>query len=824
MPVTLTFYGWSRSTAANNGKRGRYPGRLEGSAALSLTVDDGAGATPAGVAFLLMGPGDVHGLRPNAVLVVAPRLGDQQAETTRCPHVELAAPDLPWRYSPEPVAAGSKALRPWLVLVVGTAAEVLLEPDGRVTLMPTVTAAYDLEKKSARWAHVQQDDAPRISRLVSERALRPGEYHLAVVVPAFNQYGAPSWRPGERVTVPAYYSWHFKTVPDAEDFGTLAMKLQPIETSDPSLAGLGLAPLRYPTSPATALGVPGALIPIGLPASTLPPAVASDLAGRRALAATDGAGRPIVGLPHYGDAWLADPELTGWGMMLNRDPRHRGVAGLGAWAGIVIQEEIAAAAADRAGALFQAAAKVRGLSVGLAVSGALWERRLPTTPGGRLMLFGPSLQRMPTGNGTVLEEVSDLEPGRPLAAALFSSAARRVFRPGTARARHAKPNAFAPDAVFEAANTCLDDPPRAPAGLPHDDNFAAWLAERRGGDRRPTVDEQLDDLRRDPARPIPLDREQMAEADLNIDIDRDGLRELIGVIDTEPPRRPCEPVQLDKLDDALTAAVDPRRDDALTRNRVLGTLTGLGDEPLAPTEFCPDFDLPAWRVLRDHARDWLLPGAGRLPDHRVVALVTNLAFSDAFLIGLNTQALGELRWRNIPIRAGCTPLRRFWERVDAVNNRPAQDITGIMEWPTTPTDLLGSAAHIPVGSPAANLVLLFHTPLFRRYPGTLVYLYPDEDAAGAFGVKPNVEAGGPKRVFPSFQGQIDPDFTFFCFPVAPNTIKSHWVVVEEVQRGYRFGNAVAAAAGATDGGTFATAAFVDPTRVLIQGTALDPTS
>ena len=30
MAVTLTFYGWSRSTAANNGKRGQYPGRLKG--------------------------------------------------------------------------------------------------------------------------------------------------------------------------------------------------------------------------------------------------------------------------------------------------------------------------------------------------------------------------------------------------------------------------------------------------------------------------------------------------------------------------------------------------------------------------------------------------------------------------------------------------------------------------------------------------------------------------------------------------------------------------------------------------------------------------
>jgi hypothetical protein len=229
-------------------------------------------------------------------------------------------------------------------------------------------------------------------------------------------------------------------------------------------------------------------------------------------------------------------------------------------------------------------------------------------------------------------------------------------------------------------------------------------------------------------------------------------------------------------------------------------------------------------VLRDHARDWLLPGAGRLKQHSVVALETNLAFSDALLVGLNTQALGELRWRNIPIRSGCTPLRRFWERVNPATNQKAQDILGLLDWPTTASDELGSLAHVPPGSPTVNLVLLFHTPLFRRYPGTLVYLYPDEAAAGGFGVKPNIEAGAAKRVFPSFQGEIDPDYTFFCFPVGPSALQSHWVVVEEVQRGYRFQTSLPTAPGPSDGGAFAAARFIDPTRVLIQGTALDPTS
>jgi hypothetical protein len=824
MPVALRFFGWSRSSAASGGTRGRYPGRLEGSAKLTLTVDDGGTSEQVGVPFLLMGPGDVAGLRPGAVRSVAPALGDQLATASYCPHVELAATDLPWRYGPEPVAAGSEALRPWIVLVVGTAAEVLLEPDGMVTLMPSVTRDYNLSN-SARWAHVQQDDQPRISRLLSTRPLQTGQYHLAVVVPAFNSLGAPSWTPGQRVTIPAYYSWHFKTAPDLENFATLAKKLEPLETTDPSLAGLGLAPVRYPTMQPTSLGVPGALVPIGRVPAPLTQPVADDLAGRRELDEVDEAGRPIIGLPRYGGAWVTDPEVSGWGKTLNQDPRHRGVAGLGAWAGILIQEEIAAAAADRAGALFLAAAKIRALTLGLEVSGSLWERRLPTTPGGRLFLFGPSLQRMPTANGTVLEVISDLTPGRPLPAALFSSAARRLLRPGTAWTRRVKKDALAPDAILEVFRDCPPGPPRAPKGLPHADDFAEWLSHKHGAERRP-LDEELEGVRQQGISALDLGQGRVQEAlgDFEGGLERPSVLDLINQVGTRPPDRPCRRVELGPLEEAISRAVDPRREDALSRRRVLDSIEGLGDEPLAPTEFCPDFDLPAWRVLRDHARDWLLPGAGRLKQHSVVALETNLAFSDAFLVGLNTQALGELRWRNIPIRSGCTPLRRFWERVNAATNQKAQDILGLLDWPTTASDELGSLAHVPPGSPTVNLVLLFHTPLFRRYPGTLVYLYPDEAGAGGFGVKPNIEAGAAKRVFPSFQGEIDPEYTFFCFPVAPSALKSHWVVVEEVQRGYRFGIPAAGATTPADGGGFADTYFVDPTRVLVQGTALDPTS
>jgi hypothetical protein len=825
MAQTIKFSGWERTGAAVGGTRGADPARLQGATDLTLDVNDGAAPSSHEARFLLMGPADVTGLRPSSVVAVKPPPADQIAETTKCPQVEFSAVDLPWRYSHEPSTASSKGLRPWLVLVAGTSAEILLEPDNLVTLEPSVTRDYDL-RVAARWAHVQQDGSARLSRLVSERKLAKDAYQLAVIVPAFNEVGAPSWRPGERVTVRAYYWWHFRTAPDDEDFKTLAEKLLPIETTDPAVAGLGLAPVSYPTAPATLLGASGAVRVIGSAALPLPANVHDDLEARRKNPVLLDPRRPVIGLPQYGDAWVKDPDATGWGARLNEDPRPRGAAGLGAWAGIVLQEEIASAATDRAGALFTAAARIRGLTMGLMVSKRLWENRLLTTTGGRLMLFGPSMQRMPTSNGSVLKQTSDLTPGRPLPAALFSSAAKRLLRPGTAWHRHAQPGALGDDAVLSAANECPPAPTQRGDGLPDPNNLVGWLKlHRPRKERRGSIDRDLDRAWRDPSRDFALDPRQVHAALGTERVDRGSLREFIRKIRPVRIRERCRPVDLAALDDALRRAVDPRGERALARRRVLGTIQGLGSEPLAPTEFCPDFDLPGWRFLRDHARDWLLPGAGRIPDHRVVALETNAAFSDAFLVGFNTQALGELRWRNIPIRSGCTPLRRFWERVNAQTNTIAQDIRGIADWSTGPAGQLGDPDHVPVGSPGADLVLLFHTPLFRRFPGTLVYLFPEPNPTAPQWTKP-VNLQGAAPVFPSFQGEIEPNFTFFCFPRPAAALKNHWVVVEEVQRGYRFYNRLklSVAPAVDNGRDFAIKAFVQPTRVLIQGTELDPFS
>ena len=211
-----------------------------------------------------------------------------------------------------------------------------------MTLEPSVTRDYDLAA-AARWAHVQQDGSARLSRLVSERRLAKDAYQLAVIVPAFNAVGAPSWRPGERVTVPAYYWWHFRTAPDDEDFESLAEKLLPIETSDRPgwpRAGAGELPDRAGHAARRARGADPRDRLRGPP---LPTNVRDDLeaaAPRPALLDPPPArGRPA----HLRRRLGRRPRRDRLGARCSTRTRgHRGAAGLGAWAGVVIQEEIAA--------------------------------------------------------------------------------------------------------------------------------------------------------------------------------------------------------------------------------------------------------------------------------------------------------------------------------------------------------------------------------------------------------------------------------------------------------------------------------------------------
>jgi hypothetical protein len=868
--ATLTFFGWWRPPgAAAVSSAALTAGRL--SATLQLTasdLDNPADSASRTITYDLFGPGDVTGLGPGAVLHTYPSPGARNVEIDKAVYAELGAPDIPWRHTV--ALPQEKALRPWLVLLVGTDNEV--EVAGTtVRLQPSVLDAHPLVD-SARGAHVEQDEAGRaIGRLIAPRALAADREHVAVIVPAFTAAGAPAWTtPAARpIELTAYHHWTFRTRAGG-DFAALARRLK----LRPAGPDLGSSDVEYgPLPAAAAMPVRGALVSTTAPpAAPVPQDVASDVT---ALTGPLGdPAHPVLGLPDHAGPWPPEPPLPappGWRDELHEDYRVRAVAGLGTAAGIVNQELLAREAGRLAGAYEEAADRLRRLTLGLLASRSLWKRRVPVDRARRLGVLGPALRDVLTASGPVAEAMEHGD--RALERSLFSSAAQRALRRrGAGDAGPSPSNVPARaniGATLRLAAAAPPRPVRSAPGTVHTDAFARETrrpalddalvgpvpAPRRLRDTAARLASALDrrDLDRDtvlfldgrlrtvvdrlgaglPAPILPL----LRLVDSGARPSRERLRVLAAALAAEPDsddlaalgamvaRRPGEPVatafDIDRASTEIATAFDPTVARPTMVDRVLdGVIDAIGSvdaDPTAPVELTPDLDLPAWRFLRDNAPEWLLPGAGTLPEDTVVALTTNPAFVDTFLLGLNAQVVAELRFRNYPLIPGWTPVRTFWDRANAATGDVDDDIVDIGTWPASSP--FGAASHQTASASSADLVVLFNSPLFREYPGTLVYLVPAlRDAGGALDWRnrPDFDA----RQFPAFQGRISPDQTFFGFDLDPALGAERWVVLEETVNGRRFFNAATRPSAARNGADLARDTVSAPRRVLIRGDIL----
>ena len=844
MAGDLRFFGWQRSSVYDLATAALEGGRLK--AALPLTLkdrDDPGNAVTQNVPFLISGPKDVAGLHPSAILRIHPPQGDKQAETTKFAHVEFRAADFPWRYTPQ-IASGD-VLRPWIVLVVGTKDEITLGPSKTLICAQSVATAHPLAQ-SSRWAHVQEEGSLSVARVISPRVLVAETDYIAAVVPAFDDAGAARWS-NAGFTVPFYYLWKFRTS-EAGDFESLAGALKP-GAADPAA---GRAPMVYlRVQPPGQVSARGAIGPLFGTDTALPANVASDMAVLQQ-ALTDPKGRPVIGLPVYGSAWT-QPALATWGKSVNGDPRHRGIAGLGMRAAVELQDQLVDAATAQAGALGEAAQRIRQLTFGLMSARSLWNRRLPKDPAHRLMIYGPSMRRMVTANGPVLSQVAGGD--RPLPPAIFSTAARRVFRRGPARTERANAGATAPHPVLQHANTCPLPPPRRAPGVPHVDDMAKQmglpLLEDVVGKIAAGTEDLLAIIRAAAEKQFPflqkylpqIERMERDRLQSLVDAIRSGRAEMVErwisanlsgdkgvlsgvdilvisvILEEEYRMLPCLPVNLDELEKALSAAIDPTVPEPLVVRRVLGTIEGLGPQPLAPVEVCVGVDFPMWTWLRDRMPDWLLPGVSDLEPNAVIAFESNSTFVDAFLLGVNTQFVSELRWRNIPLAAGCTPLRMFWGPADFASNKRLPDIHGIANW--TKASVLGDSSHQAGAVTGTDLVVVMRTELFQRYPGALVYLIEPK----LTNEEPDWAVDPPSysdRLLPSFHGRIGEDIVFFRFDIVPADARKRWVVLEEPPAEITFRNDKPAGAQIADGASFAIATIDQPTRVLIKGTTLIP--
>ena len=820
----VTFVSWRRRAGS---KIGAAPEAGRPVSQLVVKADDTSGGhAEATVPFALHGPGDVSGLMPGAIVSRYPRPGQTDAETDYCPYVELAVSDLPWRYSP--VGADAAGMRPWLALLVLQPAEILARQGGSVRVSAAALAAHDVGDVSA---HVQRDSGHEVGRVLAQRTLSIDRDYRAFLVPRYDHDGAPRWDGGQDRTIPVYDEWAFHTA-EAGKFETLAEQLHPAD----QLADFGRINVSVGDAADERVNVRGALTGILDTMDPPPPAAAAsrlatllefdpDAGVPGHVAGFDTDGRRYVRPPTYGEAWQADASVgappAGWVDQLATDPTHRVVAGLGLQAGIDLQDEITEAAGDRFGAAAAANQRIAGLVAGLAVSKSLWDRRLPLDRDGRLRLLGLAAGRiLAKGDDGATRPLLDhaTGPGRTLPAGLFSTAALRILRPGAARLRHALPGATNLIEVANKPRPTVRRPDDAPGDPRHSDGAAsgdalvAFVRSDTGG----LLIGQADVATGDDLGPA------LVQANVDMTPEFRAALGRLGRFGAEVERAVPRPADLGALDDALVRAFDPHNDPVAVR-RVRATIKPDDVQPLAPREPCPDLDLPAWRYLRDAKREWLLPGASTLADGEVVGLASNPVFADAFLVGWNTQALGELRWRDLRPATGCTPLRRFWDRSATAPGGAYgadTDIVGIAEWVLHPGEIadrraapLGDASHTPSGESGRHLVVAFHTDLFRRYPSTLVYLAKPAPPADPTAVTLQ------NRILPAFVAQITPKLVLFAFAVPPEALEEHWVAVEQQPPGIRFDRTQDPHGGKTSAERSA-AMLVRPVRVLLAGTAL----
>ena len=728
-----------------------------------------------GVTAQLHGPGDVASLDARAVVRTDPPAGATEFEPNYFPLVEFDRPDVPWLFTPATGDAQGR-LRPWIVLVVVKRQPgVRVELDG-VTRQPVLSIGQparpgdelpDLAESWA-WAHAQvvdpgdgtgldtllaADSTQNLSRLVCPRRLDPDTAYVACVVPAFADVEGdlvPAWTSADReVVLPVYHRWEFSTGA-AGDFESLVRRLTPRPAPDElgarplSVAGLGFG---LPDIGDLPLG--GALRRIDAVApGPLPAAFPAALAPLLDLPAARGAGTsadPVVGPPVYGSRQAAWPTLAGAppGLFgLNVDPRRRAAAGLGVLVVQDQQEQLMDAAWAQLG---NAATRERRHPVfAAAMLGRVRTRLGALSPDVLMDVAGPMFARVAAAPGVTLAR----QVAQSATPSVFTTGAfRRAVRPQGSLARRRVAAVVAPAPTIRAKFvTAMGGSPmiafERPA--PADTVQPATLLA--------TFDQQVI-----VSLPDVLDRNarlRAAVAEVQAYYEQLAPPTIPRTFEVAMSVDVVRSMVLAQIDPAITVAPSPPATPEAPATPVLPDLPG------------PVFPQPMYAPLRDLDPQWLLPGCDTVLPDSVVPLATDGRFVEAYMVGLNHEMSRELLWREYPSDERATPFRTFWTPAGR-DPRSYDQLRPLHEW-SADSDL---GEHFMPGTDG-SLVVLVRGELFRRYPGTIVYLTR------------STTPGDPasERLLPLFRGDLTADMTFAGFGLqAAQLSAERWFVVFEQQ-------------------------------------------
>jgi hypothetical protein len=222
----------------------------------------------------LVGPGDILGINPRAIVKTEPRNWITDFEPNYLPFIEFYDEDFPWRYTPAAAVHTDEddkksRLRPWIFLIVLTEDEFELHQPLKGTL-PFIkikaesSTVFPEPGQTWAWAHVhvnkditndsinspsqtvtalealvKQNPDEACSRLICPRKLQPNIAYFAFVVPAFETGRLAglgldtkeidrlesSWAK-DHDEYPVYFQWYFRTG-ERGDFEYLVNLLEP---------------------------------------------------------------------------------------------------------------------------------------------------------------------------------------------------------------------------------------------------------------------------------------------------------------------------------------------------------------------------------------------------------------------------------------------------------------------------------------------------------------------------------------------------------------------------------------------------------------------
>ncbi len=726
-------------------------------------------------------------------------------------------------------------------------------PTGVVEIQPSVP--LPLLDQSWAWAHVQLsgDDAltspeaiaaqpeRAVARLLCPRRLDTRKTYWVMLVPTF-EVGrlaglrqplgtainslAPAWQePRGTVVRPVYYRWRFGTG-QGGDFETLVRQLQP----RPLPATVGTRPLDVSQPgtlpPASTRSVPigGALrAPLGDPWAW--PGDESQRASFIDLLSAlldhpdvlrQSGGAPVVVPPLYGTWHARSRRLQAgspppWFRDLNQDPRARIGAALGTEVIQTLQDLLMTSAWDQLAGIRDANDQLRKAQFARAIAERFHVRFVQPANADNVLTFtAPALGHI----RPAIKTVRALVANSPARLALVSGTFRRLARPLGPMGRRQGRKSLASEPLITRVNSGRYDgvlaaePPTSQA-LPTWDwvmKADAWPSVFSGPLSQsllkntvpPQPQKTVGDVE-DDGPPVDDTRSETDDSPSMARFRAAAIALALGRTNPLDPPKPGETLhQLDlpAVKASVTTGVDPRVTiPAALRDRMVGRPDFVWNppDPIEPVMAHPEFPQPMYKPLAERSPEWILPGLEAVEANSVGLAVTNPAFIEAYMVGLNHEMARELLWNEYPTDQRGSYFRQFWDTAGLAPTpvpETFKDIRRLQEWPAS--SLLGThSPRPPIPGGAPHLVLLVRGEVLRRYPGTLVYAQRARGPIADPELADPTAAGVLRR--PVFGGRLDPDIAFFGFELTDAEARGGpndpgWFFVFEEQPGEpRFG-------------------------------------